>query len=305
MNLNLKAFLLKLASRLRPKINIKIEPNIENNYYFGENVVFKDGKTTIDNREIKISKVEDNELKAVDIEGTEIESYAESKAENIKKLDTQGLIFTRADIADSQLELLNIVKEHEAVIKKLKSILSTPTHIADLGALLASSTIIKLEDKGQDREQEIELHHNLAIGYKHRGLMIYNLLRSKILQIEVLSFLNSLKKKYKNNVEDIRTIFLPYWDSILEEGYPTAYFVTKDDDQESISVEIIKRFNKGTQYVYIYSRSAARNKTTESSCRKFAKNYKCQCKRVKVYKLGFTIAIKFKITAKDWKPDGK
>src|SRR3989338_120237 len=300
--MKLKDLFLALAKHIPPLI--KVDTKIENNFYIGKTVVpMKDGKMIIDNREIKVAEVEDDKLKAIDIDGTEIELYGKSKTDNIKRLDIQGRVFTRSDIADSQLEYLKIDKGYEAIIKRLKPVLSTPTHMADLGALVSSSAIIKIEDNEQNVGQAKDLHTKLAIGYRRRGLMIYNLFRSTILQVEVLNFLNGLKKKYKNNYEEIKPIFLPYWDSILEEGYPTAYFVTGEDNREKVYSEIIKRFNKGIKCVRIYSRTNKRNKDTEQWCRKFASDYKCNCNKVREYKLGSTPAMKFRIITKCWKTE--
>lgn len=268
---------------------------IENNFYLGKNVIpIRDSKILIDNREIDVKENKEGKL-TIDVDGTEVERFIKNKKENIRKLDTEEQVFTRADIVEPQIETFNVDKEHEAVIKKLKPILSTHLYNNDLGALLSASTLIKVEDKKQNLDIVKQIDKNLSIGYGHRGRMIYNLFRSNILQIEVLNYLNKLKEMFRGKPEEIRTHFLLYWDTIIANGYPTAYFVTKEDTEDRLSEEIKTRLDRGNKCIRIYSRVQSRNKNTEKWCKKFAQDNQCNCKAPKAYQLGFTPAVRFTI----------
>ena len=130
--------------------------------------------------------------------------------------------------------------------------------------------------------------------------MIYNLFRSNILRIEVLNYLNILKKTYNNDTQKIQAVFLPYWDSIIDgEGYPTAYFVSGFDTKEVFFSEIKKRIRRGSKDIRIYSRTIDRNKKIEKWCKEFSKDNGCLCSKTKTYKLGTTPAVKIRIMKND------
>ena len=169
-------------------------------------------------------------------------------------------------------------------------------HGSDLGALLSASTLIKFEDRKENIELYKKLRQKFHIGYFHRGSMIYNLFRSEILKFEVLNHLNKLKMMYRNKPDEIKVHFLLYWDSIINEGYPTAYFVSGLETKQMFQDEITKRLNKGAKFVRVYSRTENRNKNTAEWCREFAKENKCLCVKLKKYQLGFTPAFKVKIS---------
>ena len=232
------------------------------------------------------------------INGTSLEGIADSKSQNVNMLDKDQKVFTRSDISETQLALLNTDCEHERIIKKLKPILQAAGHSKDMGALLSASAIIENEDKKEDYKLCKLLHQRFNTCYGKRGAMIYNLFRSDILRIEVLGHLNNLSNIYDKDKKVVAMHFLIYWDSILDIGYPTACFVKEEDRKTNINKEIRWRFKKGAKRIYIYSRTKHRNTNILKWCKEIAADGGYSCKAFKPYQLGFTPAIKIRVTAK-------
>jgi len=297
---SIQKFLLELADKFKP-FQIKTSINIKS---LNQTIIIGPKTYSIKNGEIiigekptdKIPLTKDNEgfVRPI-IEGIELEGASDSKEENIKMLDIEEKVFTRSDIGGAQLNILSVEKDQEIILKTLKPILQLHKNGVDLGALLSAISIIKIEDKRENHELYTKLHSNYSTCYKKRGAMIYNLLRSNILQSEILVHLNKLKEVY-GNPEDVKMHFLIYWDSILETGYPTACFVKEEDCEETLHKEIKWRLEKEINRIYVYSRTINRNKNTEKWCRSVAKSENCHCNKIREYVLGFTPAIKFRIT---------
>ena len=287
--MHLKKFLIDLASAFKPiNINISVDKvEISGNKYDVKNGFLILGEGA----ENRIQLVQDKQgLVRPIIGNTELEGLSDAKSKNIEMLDKGKKVFTRSDIGDAQLTLFDIKKDHEVIIKKFKPIISS----SDIGAMLAASARIIVEDKKEDKDLELNLHSKFNTAYSNRGIMIYNLFRSDILRFEVLNFLNTLKKSYKSP-EDLKTNFLVYWDSILTYGYPTAYFVKGEDTKDSFSEELNRRFTNGAKSVYVFSRTTERNSKTEKWCRAYAQEKTYHCTRLKQYQLGFSMAVKLRI----------
>lgn len=297
---HVKKFLLDLVANFKP---IQISPTlkVEN---FNQKISIAGKEYTVEKGQLIVNDKDDDKIPLVKdsngfvrprINDVVVEGLSDNKKDNVKMLDFQGKVFTRADIGVEQLDFLTIEKEHEAIIKKLKPLIKEHSNSADLGALLIASTMIKVEDRGEDADFSLKLRNHYRLCYKKRGSMIYNLFRSGILKSEVLNHLNKLKKIYRNK-QDFKMHFLIYWDSILEQGYPTAYFIREEDDCSSVHSEIRKRLNSGAQRIYVYSRTIERNNNSEKWCRYIAKEEGCLCKKNRKYMLGFTPAVIFRIT---------
>lgn len=228
------------------------------------------------------------------VHGTAIEGVSGNKQDNIKSLDVDKKVFTRTDIGNAQITLFDIDRKHESIIKKLKPLLRNHQGGKDLGALLASSSVIKVEDKREDMDLNLQLHEGLNRAFGSRGAMIYNLFRSDILQHEILNHVNKLVRAYKN-VSDQRIHFQVYWDSIISRGYPSAYFMKHNDSKDNLFKELSWRHNGDCVAVFVFSRKADRNQDTLTWCKEFALSHKFECKVVKRYQLGFTPAIKIRI----------
>ncbi len=291
---SLKKYLLECLSALAPKVNIN-NPTIN----MGGSHCHVENGSIIQNGAppVPLTKAESGAGK-VTINDIPVEAISDKKQDNLKSLDDDGKVFTRADIGAAQLPFLSIEKAHEAIIKKLKPLIENHRNGSDLGALLISGTMIRLEDSGEasTTEQCKILHDKLRISYGARGLMIYNLFRSEILRIEVLQHLNKLHVSYKNQAE-VKMYFLTHWDTILEQGYPTAHFMRFEDSKGTLYAELERRISAGiSPFTYVYSRGADRNKRAEGWCREFAKDNQYKCSVIKRYSLGQSAAIKIRIT---------
>ena len=111
--------------------------------------------------------------------------------------------------------------------------------------------------------------------------------------------LRNLKKIYG---EKAKEKFLVYWYDIIEGGYPTAYFIKHDDmfNKEVVFKQLNWRFDRGTEYVDVYSRGKFRNTITIKECSEYCdKNEKFSLDPGKPYKLGYTEAIKIRIKRKN------
>lgn len=224
------------------------------------------------------------------IKGTELEGLADAKVENVKNLDQEGKIFTRADLGKPQLELLSPDKSGHALAKKLKPLIGNNNGGRDMAALVAAIAIVRVEDQRDDLELSISLHESFKSAFSARGAMIYNLLRSKILEGEVLNTIDKLARSYKGN--ELAVQFIIYWNSILDRGYPTAYFVRRNDNAAIWEKELRWRLDAGVTLVRLFSRTGTRNKSVTTWAATFAKDNGLQLKEGKPYDLGFSPAVK-------------
>jgi hypothetical protein len=158
---------------------------------------------------------------------------------------------------------------------------------------VAASAIVRVEDTMDDHDLCVRLHTNYRGAYKVRGAMIYNLLRSDILETEVLKHLQKLAKVFKS--ADLVKQFTLYWDSIIPRGYPTAYFAKASDSCEDLSGELNWRFSQDEKFVRVFSRSSLRNKNVIDWCADYCRGRGFRSSRCKNYKLGFSEAIRITI----------
>ena len=296
--MDIPKFILDLVGKFQP-FKIENNLNVENlnvPIQIGTKTFqVKDGNILLDEgAEIPLIKGADGLLRP-SIKEVSMEGLSQTKEENVKNLDVNEKIFTRSDIGLDQVELLTIKEVHEGILKKLIPILKGHLRGQDLGAILSSSAIIRIEDEGKDEAKSKRLHGDLLKGFPGRGAMIYNVFRSDLLRTEVLNYLNNLRRMYNEDTE-IKMLFLMYWDSIIENGYPTAVFVKSNDTQGSVFIELDWRFAKGHEMVNIYSRGDQRNLLTEKWCKEYAKENGGKYKKNKEYKLGFTPAVKCSIS---------
>ena len=233
-------------------------------------------------------------------DGNQIKSIkGKTKEENIKLLDEQKNAFSRTDISDVQFEFLDIDERHETLIKHFQPMLKGYRKNWDFAALLIASRVIKLEEESvANKEKILQLQRHLNNSFENVGRMVYNLFRSDILEKEILPFLKGLIKgdggKAKEN-------FLVYWYNIIDVGYPTAYFMSYEDmfDKYRLFKELDWRFDRGSQYVDVFSRGRIRNKITIKSCLDYCnKNKNIQCEQGEPYELGYTVAVKIRMKPK-------
>lgn len=291
--ISLKELLETIAKWTPIKINIDKSQHIESLRIWDNNLKVENGFITLgDGTKIKLQRNKKGELSFFK-DGTELKSvYGKDKKENVKLLDKQKDVYSRADISDAQLEFLSVEKRHEIIISKFKPILEDYRMGWDMASLLVASTIIKLEESPQkNKNMVMRYNKDLNESYGNIGRMIYNLFRSGVLEKEILPYLEDLKRRYD---KEGKSKFLSYWYGIIKEGYPTAYFMTYDDMFNPIN--LIKglnwRFDRGSDYVEVYSRGKVRNQKTIELCEKYCvENQQFKFKVSKPYQLGYTTAI--------------
>lgn len=291
---SISKYFLECLAALSPKITNHIK--IENLNAGGTHCHIQNGNFVQNGvAPIPISKSESGAGSAT-INNIPVEAASDNKEANVKSLDTDGKVFTRSDVGAAQLEYLSIEKAHEVIIQRLKPLIEKHKNGSDLGALLISCTMIRLEDSKATIEQCKKLHDKLRLSHGPRGLMIYNLFRSEILRTEVLRHLNNLRSAYKNQAE-LRLYFLTYWDTILEQGYPTAHFMKYEDSKGTLYHELEWRISKGiSPFVYVYSRGFDRNERTLKWCEEFAEDKGYKCTVLRRYTLGHSAALKIRIS---------
>lgn len=187
---------------------------------------------------------------------SEIEGARSEGGDNVRLLDQDKRVFVRHDLLQEEAEVARRLRVHdESIIRKLKPIL-LPALPSDLGALVVAANIVRDEDQGVQKEVIRRRFLKMADCYDGRGRMIYNLLRSGILANEILAFLKRLHKICGSDKSKVFLRFLPYWDAILTDGYPTAYFVGHDDSPATIRTQLDRRFEVAeVNAVYVYSRT--------------------------------------------------
>lgn len=292
--MGLKDFILQAIANFKP---IQITNNVESVNFGGKQYKVEKGNITFESggveERIPLKRDSEGFFRPI-IEGVIVEGLADNKQDNVASLDVDEKIFTRADIGSTQLEILKATKDE--LIKKLAPVLRNYQAGNDLGALLAAIAMVRVEDAKKDRELSVKLHTNFGYAYKSRGAMIYNLLRSEILAEEVIKHLEKLSKIYKS--PEVSEQFLFYWDSILNTGYPTAYFVRHEDSAKNLALELDRRFKNGAKMVRVFSRTKTRNKDVREWCQDYCTERKLRMSKGKEYPLGFSPAVKINIYIK-------
>lgn len=291
-----KKFLLEAVANFKPiQVHNEIkdikELNIGGTKYSVEN-----GEIVLGGEKSKIQLIKGTDgLLRLHNKNTNLEGISDQADENVNMLDNQEKIFTRSDLAEIQLELLNIDEKHEEIIKIMRPVLAFHKGGNDIGALIASSAIIQAEEKKEDFDLVKRMSSKLQTCYSSRGAMIYNLFRSEILENEILPHLEKLKRVYDVS-EEVNLNFLIYWDGIIEKGYPTAHFVTTYDTEKTLLKEIKWRLERGVKNVVLYSRTTRRNSDTEEKLKIISANENYTLGISDIYELGFTAARKFTIS---------
>ena len=219
----LKQIISALSKVKLPDINlIKNEDNSTKNITI-ETLVLGDQKYTVengiltlgDNTELKLIKKNDKFEALETSSGTRLSSISENKEFNVAAFNIQEKVFTRADLAPTQLPLLTIEDEHEKLIKQLKPYLEEYHSGNYLGCLLITSTIIRMEDN-KSTKKTIQYYHTKLADYGKDAHTIYNLFRSGIMQREIIPHLQSIEKSYSSH-EERKKQFLIYWYAILKQ----------------------------------------------------------------------------------------
>ena len=193
-------------------------------------------------------------------DGTKVTRPSLKSTDNVRYLSAEQRVFTRADLSPIQIPFLSINDRHENVIKILKPYLENYRGGLDLGSLLIASTVIRLEDSGCKDYETLSQYHLRLGDHPRVGHMIYNFFRSGVLERDIIPYLHGLMKNYSSH-DQIRQNFLIHWNSIIDKGYPTAYFVKQVDGIVSVQTELQWRFDMGVKQVEVYSRSKDRNKS--------------------------------------------
>lgn len=205
-------------------------------------------------------------------------------------LDELGTVFTRSDVLESQVELLNMLDQHRSIIRRLRKILQAHRR-DDIIGLVTSASIIRREDELANKARISYLRGRLSSTCGTRGSMIYNLFRSGILENEIVTAVSNVDgDTLIRDAEGVATPFLEYWDSVLIKGYPSAYFVKFGDSESEILAEVTERLNQSNiAEVRIFSRSSPRNKVVRACC-ELGKN-DLEVVDIAKYKLGHDNAI--------------
>lgn len=291
---------LDCISKLPPLIKVDIgRINLAKEQTNLEKCEIKDNKIlSVDNAEFPLVTGKDNIMRPV-IKGAEVEGLPEDNSKRIDLFEKDQRIFSRTDVAVTQLEICSpIEKQREGVIKKLKPLLEKK-RFYDLGALLVSAKIIDIEDKRKDKETVDRLRNNLHASYGARGILVYNFFRSGILTYQILEFLGGLRCKCQE--ADIGSLFLSYWDNILTKGYPTVHFVSAQDTKSDFINELNWRLAEPhVNNVKVHTRSSRLIKKVGKWCEDYAQVNDFILSIGPQQQLGFTPEKVFKIA---WKKD--
>jgi hypothetical protein len=288
-----------LASKLPPLI--KYEDN-RKYIQLGDKSIQVNDKGVLDLREQEVKVVGDKDGGTPRFflpDGSELTAHTEphprllasgSSTPNQSMLDDLGKVFTRADLLEPQVALLNLYDHHAKIIGRLRRILQSRRR-DDIIGLVTSASIIRLEDERVKKQRISNLRTRLTAVCGSRGSMIYNLFRSKILELEVIPGLSRDDMVMTlPSTDGEEQPFLDYWDSALIKGYPSAYFVKATDTAKEILSETTWRLDSPhVNEVRIFSRKTSRNKKTLDYCKSLASNLRIvNCAE---YQLGHHAAI--------------
>ena len=146
----------------------------------------------------------------------------------------------------------------------------------DYGAFSYASYVIKLEDKGEAAKDHLK---KLFEAYGPRGMRIYSLLRSNILEEEI----SRMRKEKVSELEMTDQI-----KKLIEE--PNAIFVSFLMDKEILKEEIEKRLSKNIKSFPIYAR-ASRIEIAQESVEEMIQKRDDIALKIESYQLGSTNAI--------------
>lgn len=219
-----------------------------------------------------------------------------------KDLFSHEFGFGRVDLAEQQSELAYLSMTHEQIVKALKPYMFS----SDLGALVASSAIVRLEDAGDSssKRRSVELRKNLTKAHGTRGRKIYNMLRSKvhggasIFHSVVIPFLEDAKKAYPKDQWKVRGIFSAFFDDLLR-YYPQAIWVDSPGHLNKRYLSVLGRITQEQSPISIYARRGPCIKTAERICELVIEaRPELQVIR-ETYTLGPDVACMFTILKKD------
>lgn len=219
-----------------------------------------------------------------------------------KDLFSHEFGFGRVDLAEQQSELAYISMTHEQLVKVLKPYLSSP----DLGALVASCAIVRLEDKGgsMSKKRSHQLREDLTLAYGSRGRKIYNMLRSRvyrgatIFHSIVIPFLEDAKKAYPKDQWKVRGIFSAFFDDLLR-YYPRAIWVDVPGRVQKRYIKVLGRITKEQVPISIYARRGQCIREAERIC-ELVINARPELQVIKeTYTLGPDVACMFTILKKE------
>lgn len=146
-----------------------------------------------------------------------------------------GMDIIREDIAPAEAIVFNNIKENE-LLRTLRPYLSGEYY----GAFSYACYLIKREDKGEDIREPTR---KLFEAYGPKGMRIYSLLRSKILEQEILPLVRSGEDREKISA---------YITKMIVE--PEAIFVSFSMSKENIKEKIEDTFSKGINSFPIFAR---------------------------------------------------
>lgn len=171
----------------------------------------------------------------------------------IPELFIKNIGLVREDIAQEELIIL-LNKKSVELLKKIKPFMDEE----DKKALAYASTMIELENRGID---VIDMRDKLFRACKGRGVRIYSLLRSKVLQRDILPLIDEYEKieegSWKNQMAEIIRGMIKDMISY----HPNVIYVHSDMKQYELLGEIYKR--KEEEFFEIFARG---------KCIKLAKN---------------------------------
>jgi len=179
--------------------------------------------------------------------------------ENEKELDTKLFDttdgFVNAELLQEEIITTKLFFTKSQIMKKYKHFLLEK----DLSAVLLAYGICTLEDNNQ-KEVSSQAKEHLIKLYKERGRTIYNFVRSKLFETEILNKLNRVKREKADKLGMAKD-FSEYFESIIA-FHPTNIYVSVNWTIDDLLAEVSTRLNllikeNDTQRkIKIYSRSS-------------------------------------------------
>jgi len=173
--------------------------------------------------------------------------------------------FSREDLIPVEAEMVSLARFHRLLIRKMSRYLLPD----DLSSLVASATIVQLEDKGLTRKAT-KLLFELSNRYGERGKRIYNMLRSNIFEGLIYPLLEALEAEY--SPPEANAKFTQFFENILD-YYPLGIWVNEATSELEIVQGLKNRFDKGVSAVYVYARGQNNINKCITACENFKKEY--------------------------------
>lgn len=210
-------------------------------------------KTQLGGREIKTESYVENSGKFSFTTRPELPGGSQKQFDLNQFEKTDG--FVNVDVLADEIATTNLFFSKGNIISKYKKFLLEK----DLAAILLAYSACFLEDKNKFEEAR-QAKENLHKIHKERGRIVYNYVRSKLFETEILKKLNQTEREAKDKLEAVKA-FMEYFEALVV-FHPNNIYVSITWSIDDLLGEVSARLNnfyrneKIERIIKIFSRSS-------------------------------------------------